>query len=517
MTEIDEDASFLKDCNVPVLVNEIMCHLLATRPTDVVGGVIEFLNKADRTKYGPGKGGASPPTTDLKPKTEEEPPAAPESKETAEAEAPELGEDLEDFSAFKGDLNAELTKKLAGGATRINISKNSLTELPPPLLNQTNVTELSIEENHFINMDGLLTMTGLVYLNISDNPKFKEIPEGFATKLPKLVKLDAYKCGFSGQLSDELAGCSNMTHVNFYNNSILKPFKCGGLKSLIEFNLSSNKIMAVPEGSFECLQNVKRLALFWNRLLKVPSLAPLTSLKELQLNGNQLPEMPELGVHDELEEINLSENKIAKLHESLFNQKNLEVFAAGKNLLTNESILSNWPKIENIKKIHFPDNQLTSIPDVFLDLPNLIVLELNKNQIKTLPADIDRFEKKTNPLNHLFLAENPFETLPTVMGDLQSLKRIAFRGCPLDMTDETTKTTYEKLEAIIKTKGIEGKFLDSKRTGTVQRKVASGPTTLGTQPGVGGGGGSGAEMKKKKRPEDEGVPPNEGGVTLAIG
>eukprot|EP01059_Diplonema_ambulator_P008484 TRINITY_DN18125_c0_g1_i1.p1 TRINITY_DN18125_c0_g1~~TRINITY_DN18125_c0_g1_i1.p1 ORF type:complete len:500 (+),score=103.81 TRINITY_DN18125_c0_g1_i1:142-1641(+) len=499
MAELDEDASFLKERNVPGLINELMCHVLMTRPDDVVGCMLDYLTTVERAKYMGGEGGARR-----------------QSKGGGEEE--ELGEGLEDLSEFKGDLNAEVRKRLKAGVTKLNISKNTLTELPQALLNNTDVTELSVEENQLGSLDGILTMSNLVYLNISDNPKFKDLPEGFSSKLPHLRKIDAYKCGFSGQMSAEIEKCSKITHVNFYNNSILKPPNCGGLTELIELNFSSNKIMAIPEGSFENLQKLRRLAFFWNRLLKIPPLTPLVALKELQLNGNQLPEMPVLGVHKDLEEINLSENKITTLNETLFVQEGLESFAAGKNLLTDASILRGWPALVNLKKIQMPDNQLTAIPDQFLDLPNLVVLELNSNQIKSLPEDIDRLENKAVPLNHLFLAENLFTTLPVAMGSLTSLKRIAFRGCPLDLSNEATKTTYEKLEQIIKSKGIDGKFLDSKRSGLPPRKA--GPATLGADALGGGGGGGDPEVKKARKSGDAMPQQSKGssdGVTLSIG
>ena len=489
MTDLDESAAFLKESNVPALINDMMLHLLAKRPTNPVAELRSFLGTLDESKYGgvPGGSGEKPAAQD-----KDTPPVQAETAAAAAddlpAELPELddpAEGLEEINEEHGDLPGAIDSALANGVTKFDIGKKNLVELPHNLKNQSAVTALSVEDNQIGGLEDIMQLQNLKYLNISDNPKFKELPEGFGASLKNLEKIDAYKCSFVGELSDEISKCENLTYLNFYNNSILKPpASIGTLKNLTELNMSSNKIMAIKPDAFTELQKLRRLALFWNRIIRLPSLAPLTSLRELQLNGNQLSEMPVLGVHKYLEEVNLSENQMTTLHESLFDQQSLHTFAAGKNKLTDSSILNGWPLLSSIKKIQIPNNQLTCIPDCFLDLPFLIVLELNGNQITSIPDDIDRLENKKDPLNHLFLVDNKISALPAAMGKLNAIKRIALKGNPLDMSD-TTRQAYESLESIVKSKGIEGKFIDDKRTGPPRQQVSSSPSTLGG--GLGGG------------------------------
>ena len=52
--------------------------------------------------------------------------------------------------------------------------------------------------------------------------------------------------------------------------------------------MASNKLMQLPAGSLDGLKSLRRLALFWNRVLRLPSFTDLVALEELQLNSNQL-------------------------------------------------------------------------------------------------------------------------------------------------------------------------------------------------------------------------------------
>eukprot|EP01061_Rhynchopus_euleeides_P027587 TRINITY_DN44866_c0_g1_i1.p1 TRINITY_DN44866_c0_g1~~TRINITY_DN44866_c0_g1_i1.p1 ORF type:complete len:501 (+),score=230.24 TRINITY_DN44866_c0_g1_i1:2-1504(+) len=491
-----EGAQYLRDKNVPALVNDMMMKLLQDRPDVPVEHLREFLKGVDPAKYAQGA-------------------VAPAQAAPAAAEAEEEEGDLLDLKEQGADLDAKITAALASGKTGLDIAKNMIKDLPAPLVGNEQVTALSIEENQFESMDKVLTMKNLTELNISDNSAFRDLPAGFAEKLPNLEKIDAYKCQFTGELSSEITKLPNLKYINFYNNGLLKPpADIGKVESLTELNLASNKIMAVQPNAFDGLKNLTRLALFWNRILRIPSLAPLEKLRELQLNGNQLPEMPEFGVHPNLESINLSENKMSTLHASLFQQPALEEFAAGKNLLTNETLLTGWPALSSLRKIQLPNNGLTMIHPEWLDLPKLVCLELNGNKIASLPDDIDRLQNKAEPLKFFFLAENEISALPPAMANMQALTRLAFKGCPLDLTENDTKTTYEALETLVKAKGVDGKFIDSKRTGPAAKPRPTGPSTLGAAPGVANAGGGDTAPKKKKPTEY--APPSTGEVQLSF-
>ena len=283
MDDLGEGSQFLRDCNIPKLVNEMMLAVMRDKPEDPVQAIKTFLEGVDHSLYKHNPAANAAPA-----------------KAEAAAEAPaEEEEELFDLSGKDDELNKLLDKALAEGKTGLNIAKNQLSKLPAALVNNESVTGLSIEENQIQNYDDLLTMKNLKELNISDNPAFKTFPEGFAEKLASLEKIDAYKCAFTGELSNELTKLPNLTYLNFYNNGLLKlPSEINKVTSLTELNMASNKIMAVQPSmlqfffrllqflftaAFDGLCNLRRLALFWNRILRIPSIAPLTKLKELQV------------------------------------------------------------------------------------------------------------------------------------------------------------------------------------------------------------------------------------------
>ena len=66
-------------------------------------------------------------------------------------------------------------------------------------------------------------------------------------------------------------------------------------------------------GAFDDMQELRRLALFWNMLPSLPSLKSCALLEEVLANGNKLQEFPELGSHPHLRIINVNRNMIKVL------------------------------------------------------------------------------------------------------------------------------------------------------------------------------------------------------------
>merc|ERR1711907_812452 len=66
--------------------------------------------------------------------------------------------------------------------------------------------------------------------------------------------------------------------------------------------------------------------------------------------------------------------------------------------------------MQNLTELRLFDNNLTDFPDFGPGLPNLVVLELNKNQIKVL--DVSNF-KNLEKLEKLNLSNNQIEEFPS--------------------------------------------------------------------------------------------------------
>uniref|UniRef100_A0A3Q1G709 Leucine rich repeat containing 27 n=1 Tax=Acanthochromis polyacanthus TaxID=80966 RepID=A0A3Q1G709_9TELE len=88
------------------------------------------------------------------------------------------------------------------------------------------------------------------------------------------------------------------------------------------------------------------------------------------------------------------------------------------------SILKNG----TLKHLSLEGNQISSIPDLmFISLPNLQWLDLRKNQIVSLPAEIGSHRS----LKTLLLEGNPLSELPPELGNVITLKGLNLRDCPI--------------------------------------------------------------------------------------
>ena len=83
-----------------------------------------------------------------------------------------------------------------------------------------------------------------------------------------------------------------------------------------------------------------------------------------------------------------------------------------------ENIFAMLGKLEALKELHLPHNNLKSIPDSVRRIKNLEVLHLNNNELKNIPEDIGDLEK----LIWLVLKYNMIKKLPESIGKLQLLR-----------------------------------------------------------------------------------------------
>ncbi|KAM9345442.1 leucine-rich repeat-containing protein 27-like [Symphorus nematophorus] len=78
--------------------------------------------------------------------------------------------------------------------------------------------------------------------------------------------------------------------------------------------------------------------------------------------------------------------------------------------------------------LYFEGNQISSIPgSLFISLPKLLWLDLRKNQIASLPAEIGLHRC----LRTLLLEGNPISELPPELGNVISLTGLNLRDCPI--------------------------------------------------------------------------------------
>ncbi|XP_069545878.1 leucine-rich repeat-containing protein 27-like [Brachyistius frenatus] len=89
-----------------------------------------------------------------------------------------------------------------------------------------------------------------------------------------------------------------------------------------------------------------------------------------------------------------------------------------------DSILKN----SRLKNLSLEGNQISTIPGtMFISLPNLLWLDLRRNLLVSLPAEIGSHRS----LRTLLLEGNPISELPPELGNVITLKGLNLRDCPI--------------------------------------------------------------------------------------
>lgn len=185
------------------------------------------------------------------------------------------------------------------------------------------------------------------------------------------------------------------------------------LGALEELNLADNRLTSLPVGIFQGLTALRRLGLNKNQLVFLPEglLQGLSNLQELALTHNQLTFLPE-GLFQELKSLqwlNLCGNHLFSIPEGLFQGLTaLQTIGLNHNQLVSlpEGLFQGLSAVQDILISH---NHLISIPQgLFQGLSVLHGLFLCRNRLTSLPVGL--FHGLTS-LQTLELSFNQFASL----------------------------------------------------------------------------------------------------------
>ena len=210
--------------------------------------------------------------------------------------------------------NLDSIKKAGPKGHQLDLSNQSLTKLPRPLLklealktlnlNQNNLTELPYKIKH---------LTNLISLSACCN-QLNQISPGIA-EIPLLAKLD-----LSNNNLDTLP--ANLFNLTFLNT----------------LNLNDNQISYLPPRP--ACRKLEYLFIKNNNLKNLPiGIAAWRKLKVLVLADNELNELPKnFGVLAKLEVLDLSNNNITKLPSSIAKLSNLKAIKLVGNPISQEEL-----------------------------------------------------------------------------------------------------------------------------------------------------------------------------------
>ena len=306
----------------------------------------------------------------------------------------------------------------------LDLSQNGLNgSLPATALRPlTSLLYLSLRNNRLQSLppETFSTNKRLVSLDLSQNRRLEPLPGALFTGLANLANLSLAYCNLSAVSPDmqslmrsvpslsklDLRGnaLSNVTlpglfswngklsrldlsanHIHSLNGSVFSSNSSG---SLVELNLSRNRLTALPEDVFKHLRSLRRLNLGWNGLREISPITfiHLRLLEELTLTRNRLTtlnsglnQLP-FGIGGALRRVDLSYN-------------NLTDFDAEINAI-------NWHLYLQLTELDLKANQFygtLAVPVFSSSIEPLIDLDLSLN----------RFTSVT--VRHLAVEQWPFE------------------------------------------------------------------------------------------------------------
>nr|GMD82191.1 plant intracellular Ras-group-related LRR protein 5-like [Ipomoea batatas] len=290
--------------------------------------------------------------------------------------------------------------------------------------------EIEIDES-VISENGLIksSSSNALALSSSGDPdkkfslmKVAEIIENFAKTEQAVLDLQGKLMDKVEWLPLSLGKLCSVVDLNLSDNRIMALpstinglLLLGNLANLINLDLSSNQFTTLPD-VFGSLVHLQRLNLETNELEEVPhSIGSCISPTELRLDFNRLNALPEaVGEFKKLEILTLRYNKVSVLPTTMGNLSSLRELDVCFNEI--HSIPEALCSAVCLEKLNVASNfsDLTALPESIGKLENLEELDITNDQIKTLP-DSFRFLSKLR----IFRAdETPLEEPPMEVTEL---------------------------------------------------------------------------------------------------
>eukprot|EP00127_Corallochytrium_limacisporum_P003949 Clim_evm34s155 gene=Clim_evmTU34s155 len=231
----------------------------------------------------------------------------------------------------------------------------------------------------------LSILENLVHLDLSEN-RLKELPASF-TSLQSLTTLDLSQNKFV-QIPQQVLGLKQLRHVNLSANFIenAEPGLGKKLPNLEYLDLSRNVIEHLPHDILE-QPSLKILTIAKNRVDRLPQVNHTHGLEMVSFQENAIGSY-ELGPSTAYE-ITIGRNNITSLSiDEYQNWANLTVLDISRNnLLTLPAEIGNLYALQMLNVEH---NQLNSLPKDICQLDSLQWFSAARNNLFSLPIDIAR-------------------------------------------------------------------------------------------------------------------------------
>lgn len=231
---------------------------------------------------------------------------------------------------------------------------------------------------------------------IKSNIKIVQLTNGRLNEVPSELKactrmknLDLFGNSIQ-EIPDWFFRFKNLEHLSLRNNSIkFFPSIVFTLEKLNYLNLADNRIEDLPDNFFGNLMRIEKVDLSHNSINSIPSKKiDYANCLSLNLKGNKLERFPfAISQVKSLEKLDLSNNKIASIKEDDFLElENLIELDLSYNELT--YLPSSLGKLTKLKKLNLSGNKIGFLPKEFENLTSLEYLDLDGNPIERAPVEI---------------------------------------------------------------------------------------------------------------------------------
>jgi internalin A len=194
-------------------------------------------------------------------------------------------------------------------------------------------------------------------------------------------------------------------------------------------DLFGNSIQEIPDWFYN-LKRLEHLSLRNNSIKTIPTIVfTLENIKNLNLSDNQIHEISDRNFINlmEIEKVDIGYNSVNSIPSGVIKYpkcKNLNI--QGNKLEKFPSAIS---QVKTLEKLDLSENRITSIDDdAFLELVNLIELDLSFNDLTYLPSSLGSLKK----LKKLNLSGNKISDLPKEFENLVSLESLDLDGNPIE-------------------------------------------------------------------------------------
>lgn len=353
----------------------------------------------------------------------------------------------------------EVLSRISINIMELDLSGNSLSELPPAIYQYSQLRTLHLQSNYIkLLPPSFGEFEQLTYLNLSNNPLMN-----WKSSFEAVIKL------------------RQLNILKISNNDLIElPARLGALTNLKELHADGNRLSALPEsiGLLADLRvlniNASNTGMFHNQIEKFPaSFSKLTKLEILNMNGTYMQNLPsgldkltglkiisiewcgltslnELKNCTKLEELYASHNYFDRIPEWIGNLSSLRILRLDGNFFPNKPIphiLSCPSGIGNLQELEIlslNDQLIDKLPDEIGNLKKLKVLNIRNNKLETLPASI----AQCTSLEVLDLKANLLTSLPD-LNALSNLKDLNISFNP-DLNIDKYAGAFSKLSSLKK-------------------------------------------------------------------